>query len=287
MTQVCKNRFIYMKRSQLLTVFITLTLHSCYYEDIPRTTTIDPNLCVGSTISLTLTTAQNTTGCGKTDGTITVTATGGTAPYQYSLNGGTKQSSNIFSNLGAGTYSVMVYDATPCSFVLDNLTIGATGSTLAATSTITANSGCLAPNGAVQLGATGGSTPYQYSFNSSAFSSTSLYSNLSAGSYNAAVKDAAGCVLNVRVTIAKSASVSYSAVIKPLITKTCALSNCHASGGPVADLSAWVGANQYAAGIKTKTADGSMPKPPQPGGSLTADQIKQIACWVDEGALNN
>jgi SprB repeat len=277
-----------MKRSQLLLVFVLLLFHACYYEDIPRgSTTINPNRCVGSTLSLSLTTTQNATGCGKTDGNITVNASGGASPYQYSLNGGSKQNSTIFSNLGAGTYSVTVYDANPCSFLLNNIAIGAAGSTLAATSKVTANNGCLTPNGSVQLGATGGSSPYQYSFNASAFSTTSLYSSLSAGTYNASVKDATGCAVNISVTIAKSASISYSGIIQPIITKTCAVANCHASGGPAVDLSNWAGANLYAAGIKTRTADGSMPKPPRPGGSLTADQIKQIACWVDEGALNN
>lgn len=42
-------------------------------------------------------------------GSITVNATGGSAPYEYSINGGTSyQSSNSFTNLAAGTYNVSV-----------------------------------------------------------------------------------------------------------------------------------------------------------------------------------
>ena len=48
-------------------------------------------------------------------GTITVTATGGVAPIQYSLNTATGyQSGNVFSNLQPGTYTVTVRDAASC-----------------------------------------------------------------------------------------------------------------------------------------------------------------------------
>ncbi|MBK9015759.1 MAG: PKD domain-containing protein [Saprospiraceae bacterium] len=44
------------------------------------------------------------------DGTITITATGGTAPLQYSIGNGF-QSSNVFTGLGAGTYNIVVTNA--------------------------------------------------------------------------------------------------------------------------------------------------------------------------------
>lgn len=52
---------------------------------------------------------------GKETGEITVSATGGTAPYMYSIDGTNFQSSGTFSNLGADDYTVVVKDANDCT----------------------------------------------------------------------------------------------------------------------------------------------------------------------------
>ncbi len=49
---------------------------------------------LGSTIYL-----RNAT-CYANGATITIVATGGTPPYQFSLNGGSFQTSNLYTNLG-------------------------------------------------------------------------------------------------------------------------------------------------------------------------------------------
>lgn len=45
------------------------------------------------------------------DGEITVSATGGTAPYTYSIDGGSFGASATFSNLCNGTYAITVKDS--------------------------------------------------------------------------------------------------------------------------------------------------------------------------------
>lgn len=46
-----------------------------------------------------------------TDGSITVTGTGGSGNYEYSIDGGvTYQSSNVFNNLAAGSYNITIRD---------------------------------------------------------------------------------------------------------------------------------------------------------------------------------
>ncbi len=73
-----------------------------------------PNPCAGVTISV----SNNVIGnrpCESANGSITVTGSGGTAPYTYSLNGGTFQSSNIFANLPAANYTIAVKDVNGCT----------------------------------------------------------------------------------------------------------------------------------------------------------------------------
>lgn len=58
--------------------------------------------------------------CGQNTGEIAVIVGNGTAPFQYSLNGGVSQSSAIFSNLAAGSYEILVTDAGGCTFLISS-----------------------------------------------------------------------------------------------------------------------------------------------------------------------
>ena len=62
---------------------------------------------LGLTISVIIT---NETSELANDGSATINVTGGTAPYQYSLDGITYQLSNVFSGLDSGSYTVYVLD---------------------------------------------------------------------------------------------------------------------------------------------------------------------------------
>lgn len=56
-------------------------------------------------------------------GTITITASGAIAPYTYQLNNGTPQTSNTFSNLAAGVYTITINDAA-CGSLTRQVTVG-------------------------------------------------------------------------------------------------------------------------------------------------------------------
>jgi uncharacterized protein (DUF2141 family) len=68
-----------------------------------------PNSSLSASIELT------DSGCNFNNGSVIVTANGGTAPYTYQLNDGTLSSTNAFFNLSAGNYAVRVFDNTGCS----------------------------------------------------------------------------------------------------------------------------------------------------------------------------
>ncbi len=77
-------------------------------------TITEPDPCAGGNGPAAQATVQAVTPCGPANGSITVTVTGGTAPFTYSLNGGAFQASNIFNSLGTGNYTVTVKDANNC-----------------------------------------------------------------------------------------------------------------------------------------------------------------------------
>lgn len=53
-------------------------------------------------------------GCNAADGSVIASGTGGTLPYTFSINGSVYQSSNTFSNLPAGFYTVYIKDDRGC-----------------------------------------------------------------------------------------------------------------------------------------------------------------------------
>ncbi|GAB4092182.1 SprB repeat-containing protein [Flaviaesturariibacter terrae] len=79
--------------------------------------------CAGVTITVNPFVSANVP-CGGNNGSITVTASGGVAPYNYSINGGSFQSGNVFNSLAAGSYSLLVRDANGCTSVNTTASVG-------------------------------------------------------------------------------------------------------------------------------------------------------------------
>ena len=133
-------------------------------------------------------------------GTIIVTHTGGKAPYTYSIGNGF-QSSNVFTNVSAGNYTVNVKDSAGCiSSVLT--TVSSSTNAITNLSKSISNATCGKNNGAINVGVvTGGVAPFQYNFNNAGFSSTKNYTNLSAGNYSIVVKDSNGCNYNTNAIV--------------------------------------------------------------------------------------
>jgi len=74
---------------------------------------------------------------------------------------------------------------------------------------------------------------------------------------------------------------SYTNNIAPILNQNC--KPCHFNGSQFPDLTNYNSVSQNAHLIKIVTQNKTMPK----GGSLTQDEIDAIACWVDNGALDN
>jgi gliding motility-associated-like protein len=137
---------------------------------------------------------------GSSDGSITVVATGGTLPYSYSLGGGSPQTNAVFTNLSAGTYSILVNDAQGCQVTLNQAVTEPTAVQLNQLSTT--NSTCNLPNGSLEVNATGGNSPYLFSINNFTSSQASgLFSNISALTYTVEAQDANGCSSQINVVV--------------------------------------------------------------------------------------
>lgn len=78
-------------------------------------TLIAQNNCTGVTITVSGATTTNVPCTGAGNGSITVSNTGGVAPFTFSLDGAAFQSSNIFNNVNSGTHSVFVKDGNGCT----------------------------------------------------------------------------------------------------------------------------------------------------------------------------
>jgi len=134
-------------------------------------------------------------------GEIDVTATGGFGTLQYSDDGGaTFQTNNVFSNLCAGNYNVVVEDANGCQItntetitepVALTLTLGITDATCAGQ--------C---DGMINSIPSGGSSPYTYTWGPTGTGgNVPLVSNLCTGTYTLTVADQNGCSIDTTITV--------------------------------------------------------------------------------------
>ncbi|MDQ3109322.1 MAG: choice-of-anchor L domain-containing protein [Bacteroidota bacterium] len=148
--------------------------------------------------------AQTDVTCfGGTNGSATVSVTGGTAPYTYSWNTSPVQNTATASNLGAAVYTVMVTDANGCT-ASATVTISQPAATLSATISAQANVNCYGNStGSATASVSGGTGPYTYSWNTSPVQTTATASNLGAGTYLVTITDANGCSATASVTISE------------------------------------------------------------------------------------
>ncbi|MEZ4929215.1 MAG: SprB repeat-containing protein [Chitinophagales bacterium] len=130
---------------------------------------------------------QNILCNGDDNGSFTVTVTGGTPAYEYSIDNTTFQSSNVLSGLDGGTYTIYVRDANNCTKSTTNNIFEPTVLTLITLSTtnITCNNG---NDGMIVLSAGGGTTPYEYSIDGTNFNLMQHLIFINAGNYTLNVK---------------------------------------------------------------------------------------------------
>ncbi|HHG84233.1 MAG TPA: T9SS type B sorting domain-containing protein, partial [Bacteroidetes bacterium] len=151
---------------------------------------------------------SNITCNGGNDGSIEAqSVSGGTPPYQYSLNGGPFQVAAHFPNLGVGTYTIIVRDSNNCLDSLAALQILEPLAISATDSTVTASCQPGMDGEIWVLNVAGGISPYQYNLNGGPFQAANAFTGLNGGNYLVKVRDANNCVLTLSVTVPTPASI--------------------------------------------------------------------------------
>jgi len=163
---------------------------------------------------------QNST-CSSTNGSITITVQGGTIPYTYTLispdgaqlNVSNSQTTQIFENLGTGTYTVGISDNTGCSTIQEVTLVAQNKFTI---STEVVGTSCNQSNGSVTIYSTsGGTLPLDYSVDGiqNVFDtnlSAVTFNNLTSGTHIVTVTDADGCTQTTNILVPNSQPLSYS-----------------------------------------------------------------------------
>lgn len=157
---------------------------------------------------------------GNCNGAISVTATGGTGVFSYTWSPapGAGQGTPNASGLCAGVYSLDVKDANNC---LSTQVFTVTEkSPMTATFTPVSPTTCGGTNGSITANVGGASPPYSYTWTPSA-QTTSVLTNVGAGSYTLTIKDAAGCTQTLIATLSDPTG--------PTVTVTSSSVTCNGS----------------------------------------------------------
>ncbi|MCF8245893.1 MAG: T9SS type A sorting domain-containing protein [Saprospiraceae bacterium] len=135
-----------------------------------------------------------------TDGSATVTVSGGVSPYSYLWDDVAAQTTATADALAAGIYHVTITDASGCT-TSSTATVEAPIS--AEITTSGSNVSCFnGLDGVVSVSVTNGSPAnYNYTWNDPNSSNTASVSGLSAGTYGVTVTDNNGCLVTASVSI--------------------------------------------------------------------------------------
>ncbi|MEO0899914.1 MAG: gliding motility-associated C-terminal domain-containing protein [Bacteroidota bacterium] len=148
---------------------------------------------------------------GGTDGGIFMSASGGTAPYEYSFDGVNFSPGPVFNNLSIQQDTVILRDNNNCiipiPFIINQ------PDSLVPTIVNTRDLACFNGNtGSIEIGLTGGVMPYQYSINGSSLGNEPIFDSLFVGAYTFDIVDANGCTAEIDTFLTQPDSLQLQVV---------------------------------------------------------------------------
>jgi hypothetical protein len=182
-----------------------------FYVTDSKNCTATATLTTNSLITTTLSSKTDPVNPGSTNGSITVTAGGGAgAPYLYSLDNVTYQSSNVFEGLGEGTYTIWAQDRQGCTSV-NGLTVTLTDPQPIVLSASVTDISCYGlSDGSVTLSATGGIPPFTYSKDGVNYLPINSFYDLPVGNHSFWGRDSRNNTSPISVTVAMPAALNIS-----------------------------------------------------------------------------
>jgi gliding motility-associated-like protein len=210
-------------------------------------------LMIGATCAnnpvLSLKKATNAVCYGGKNGSISLSTSAGIKPYQFSINGGSFASDSVFTQLSAGTYTVIVNDSVSNA---DTLQISITQPNIITLTASLTNPKCFgSADGASVITVGGGYGAFTFQWtgpDSFVASSQSIY-NLKKGTYDLRYFDAAGCIKDTAFTLVAPSLLSASSVVTDVrcFGETNGKIVLSPVGGTTPYAFAWTGPNSYTA----------------------------------------
>ncbi|MDD3861214.1 MAG: SprB repeat-containing protein, partial [Bacteroidales bacterium] len=159
---------------------------------------------------------------GNSTGQIVILASGGTPNYTYSINGNTPQSSNVFTGLAAGNYTILAEDSNGCTATTTVTITEPTALTISEVLTSHVDVDCNGnATGELEVAGSGGTLGYLYSLDGGTQQASGLFTGLTDGIYTLEVEDVNGCTATTTVTITEPTALTITEVLASHVDVNC------------------------------------------------------------------
>jgi gliding motility-associated-like protein len=177
-------------------------------------------------------TPQDASCFGYEDGSLEISASGGTGTLQYSIDGTNEFMSPLFDSLAAGTYTIRVTDSLDCA-AETTADVGQPEG-MALTLSLAGDISCHGDSTAsIAAAVTGGAGTLTYFWDDATAQTGDTAINLAAGDYSLQVTDSSGCMVTAGLAVTEPESIAFdtTAVVQISETNPTGAVSLEASGG--------------------------------------------------------
>jgi gliding motility-associated-like protein len=174
--------------------------------------------------------------CNGGTGGLSIQVSGGSAPFESSLNGGPYTQTLDYTGLSPNLYNISVRDNNGCETAYSNNPVILTDPPPITVDSISVTdvTGCYGDNtGSIYIEASGGWNNFTYALSDSVYQTGNLFSNLPGGDNTIYIRDSLGCILMLdTITIVQPAQIIWITFEStPVVGDTLGTINVEAGGG--------------------------------------------------------